>query len=49
MVMNCSGRVSSVAYNMAREGPDVDFTTKFVMVCGVVTADEEHPIIPCNK
>ena len=47
--MTSLGKVSSVAYDMAREGPGVDFTTHFAIVCGIVTADEEHPIIPCNK
>ena len=46
--MNCLCKASSVAYDMACKGPDVDFTNNFVMVCGVVTADEEHLIIQCK-
>ena len=49
MVMSSLGKVSSVAYDMAREGPGLDFTADFVMVCGVVTTDEDHPTIPCRK
>ena len=49
MVMSSLGKVSSVAYDMAREGPGLHFRADFVMVCGIVTTDEDHPTIPCRK
>ena len=43
------GKVSAVAYDMARDGPGLHFSADFVMVCGIVTTDEDHPTIPCRK
>lgn len=43
------GKVSAVAYDIAREGPAVVFNMDFDIVCGINPADVEHHAIPCNE